>query len=866
MLETYLKHFKSSLVGLKKGDQQNSVQGEEEEGQNGSSSHRFAQIIVFLNGFLFSFLAYVILNMAVENVNRNDMQYAAENVREILIQNSLSVEQMMRASSTVIELLPNEDIAVLRKHIHTNITVDKDLEVFYKIVKNVKPNGAIDFQWLDLLEKNKSKLPIEQLIERLAASRVFNYFQHDKRSIIPDKPVFVLTNLTGFDDDGQNYGPINANGLFVLVAPVRKRGSYEEFIVAVLRMTSIAQPERLWKIQGLQEIEIVDADEDVAVFNWLDDEIFSSSDNLSDLFNIKLANKMLQVRTQIGPTTLGLFLQKMPWLLMVFGLVLTLMASLYIRTQKSKKQQFSVMHRKLAEKNQRLSQEASERERLGNILKKADREYRAIVDAVSDIVFELDEDGNLLFVNATWSKVTGIDESEVIGKNLFGMLAQQDQEIQAQEFALFIQGKKPAYHVKTRLQTADKSFRAIELGMSMLHRNEDKKMCVAGTIRDIEAQRRAEKALNETERKYRTIVDNAAGGIYQTTAEGQFLSANPAMANLLGYETVEALLEDVEYSDKFYASNKERMRLIRELESVGFSRNFETQILTRDGERRWVNINARAVKDDDGNILYFEGSMEDITSRKTTEIELREAKVQSDIANRAKSEFLANMSHELRTPLNSIIGFSEIISSEVLGKLENRQYWEYANDIHQSGQNLLKIINEILDVSRIDAGERQLNESQVDLDKVIGSCVEFLQTRSEEGQLTINNLTVGEVPQVIGEELALKQVITNLLSNAVKYTPAGGVITISHEIDNGGQLRLSVTDTGVGLTEEEIQKALSPFGQVDSSLSRSGSGAGLGLTLADALTRLHGGKLELLSQKGVGTTTTIVLPADRIVS
>ncbi|MCF8496584.1 MAG: HAMP domain-containing histidine kinase, partial [Alphaproteobacteria bacterium] len=269
-------------------------------------------------------------------------------------------------------------------------------------------------------------------------------------------------------------------------------------------------------------------------------------------------------------------------------------------------------------------------------------------------------------------------------------------------------------------------------------------------------------------------------------------------------------------------------------------------------------------KEFDGeNTLYYEGSLEEITQRKETDLALREAKMHSDLANRAKSEFLANMSHELRTPLNAIIGFSEIIKNEAFGPVQPASYLEYAKDIHQSGERLLAVITEILDISKIDAGERQLNDGIVDLASVIESCLILLGPKIESSRMLVSS-DLDSTPHVIGEELAIKQILMNLLSNAIKFTPAGGHVSISSSREPDGSLRVSVTDTGVGLDEGEIKKALSPFGQVHNELSRKNSGTGLGLTLADALARLHGGRLELFSQKGIGTTATFVLPPGRV--
>lgn len=554
-----------------------------------------------------------------------------------------------------------------------------------------------------------------------------------------------------------------------------------------------------------------------------------------------------------------------PKIIFVSGIVLTLAATLYVRGNQKNIFRLESMNQALAAKTRELNAEISERERLSNFLRRTEREYQSVINAVNDVIFETDSTGNISFLNKTWEIITGHLCEETLGKNIIDMIFPQDQKEHRHFLEQFIKGQKLPYSSVTRIKTSDGRYRAIEISFLSLRQDDNRNSFAVGIITDIEDRKRAEQALIETEKKYKTIVENAAGGIYQVTPEGQFLSANMALARILDYETPDNLLHAIQNAnEELYKDKVERSRFIRLLQSEGRVKNFETQVITKSGRLIWINENARTVQDDEGNILYYEGSIEDITKRKEAEKNLRDAKIKSDLANRAKSEFLTNMSHELRTPLNAIIGFSEILETEALGPLANRQYWEYARDIHEGGQKLLKIINEILDVSHIETGERQLNESIVDTAKVTSSCVDFLWQKAESAHLTIINKIDKSCPKIIGEELAIKQTILNILSNAIKFTPDGGHITISYEIDDEEQLRLSITDTGIGLNEDEIQKALSPFGQIETSFNRSASGAGLGLTLVDSLMKLHGGKLEIFSQKGVGTTVTLVFPARRI--
>lgn len=243
--------------------------------------------------------------------------------------------------------------------------------------------------------------------------------------------------------------------------------------------------------------------------------------------------------------------------------------------------------------------------------------------------------------------------------------------------------------------------------------------------------------------------------------------------------------------------------------------------------------------------------------------ELTIARDEAQQANRVKSQFLAVMSHELRTPLNAIIGFSEIMQSEIYGPLGDSRYKQYLKDIQSSGDHLLSIINDILDLSKIETGRWELQEEEIDLARLLTSVRTFVQARVTTSGLSFDCDKAANLPTLRGDRRAMMQILLNLLSNAIKFTPKGGRITLRAELGSDNGLRFTVSDTGIGIAAKDIARALSAFGQIDDSWSRRYEGAGLGLPISRALVRLHGGTLDLTSQPGVGTNVTVRMPPER---
>ena len=263
-----------------------------------------------------------------------------------------------------------------------------------------------------------------------------------------------------------------------------------------------------------------------------------------------------------------------------------------------------------------------------------------------------------------------------------------------------------------------------------------------------------------------------------------------------------------------------------------------------------------------GNDTLYTVMLHDISERKNADRQIKLAMEEALYASRAKSEFLANMSHELRTPLNAILGFSEALQIGIKGPLSEEQS-EYIDAVSQSGEHLLSLINDILDLSKLEAGKADVEEEDLDLDQLIDQALLLVSDRAREGKINIGLTSEHDSVHLRGDKRMILQILLNLLSNAVKFTLPEGSVSVNVTATHGSDIELSIKDTGIGMKESDIPHALSTFGQLDGDLDRRHEGTGLGLPLVKSLAELHGGKLELNSEPDVGTEATIIFPHSR---
>jgi two-component system, cell cycle sensor histidine kinase PleC len=377
-------------------------------------------------------------------------------------------------------------------------------------------------------------------------------------------------------------------------------------------------------------------------------------------------------------------------------------------------------------------------------------------------------------------------------------------------------------------------------------------------------ERRHRDALRQSHERLLRVIDAVPVMIGATDRGGRFVFANDRWLQAVGAGERSVIgLTPIEVRPSDWARRlmDQDRRLIAGEAAPG---SFEESFLGAGGESCILLTTKSVLGGEDGLPSMVVTVSIDITERKNAELALRAAKEIAELANRSKTEFLANMSHELRTPLNAIIGFSQVMAGEMLGPMGTAKYIGYARDIAGSAEHLLKIINDILDVSKVEAGKLGLDEEVLDPAKAVRDILRLVEERVRRADLVMELDLEPALPQLRADARKIKQVLLNLATNAIKFSHPGGTVTLGARA-RGGEVSLFVQDRGIGMDEAELKTAVTRFGQVASPWSRSQAGTGLGLPLAIGLAELHDAELKIRSRKGNGTTATVTFPMKRTV-
>ncbi|HEY0833497.1 MAG TPA: PAS domain S-box protein [Azospirillum sp.] len=496
-------------------------------------------------------------------------------------------------------------------------------------------------------------------------------------------------------------------------------------------------------------------------------------------------------------------------------------------------------------------------------LRRSERRYRGIIAATSEGYWQLDADFATVEVNDALARMLGCRGADMIGRPLADFLAP------GQEDAVCAALARPDEQQRTFDLTlvgsgGDAVHTRVHLGA--LDEEEGRPGGWFALVSDHTALKRREAELQMSEARFRAIVESAVEAILTTDTRGTIIAANPAAERVFGFTQTEltgrhihALMPPDEA--KRHADYMRRYLGTGEKTVIGRGREVTAQ--RKDGTifPAWLSL----AEIDLPGFHVFVGMIGDITPMKQAERALVEAKEAAELANRAKTAFLSNMSHELRTPLNGILGFAEVIHQQMLGSLENPMYLNYVAEIKRSGELLLANINDLLEMATIEAGRVDLDVTLVDFRDIVVSCLRLVAKRAERAKLRVE-ADAEELPPLMADPHALKQVLLHLLSNAIKFTPEGGRIGVSARVDTAGALVVEVFDTGVGIPADRLETVFQPFVQGDASLHRRFDGIGLGLSIAKSLVEQHGGRLEIRSTEGAGTAVMLRLPPERFVS
>ncbi|HEY9163954.1 MAG TPA: PAS domain S-box protein [Magnetovibrio sp.] len=462
-------------------------------------------------------------------------------------------------------------------------------------------------------------------------------------------------------------------------------------------------------------------------------------------------------------------------------------------------------------------------------------------------------DGRFLDVNARWSSAMGYDYTEVIGRTALELGVWPSMQAHKRMVEAF-SADGILTNFEGQLKNRDGELRDYLMSGALVSIDGSEHLLLL--CNDITERKAMERALKRSELEIRTILDSIVETFYRADAAGHMTMASASIETLLGYAPEEVLGKPVA---DLYCDPADRYAFLRALDQNGGQvRDYEVRLRRKDGGIIWAASNARYLYDRDENVIGLEGTTRDISAQKAAELEMFKAKEEAENANLAKTNFLSGMSHELRTPLNAVIGFSQMMELQKGATLTDQQR-EYIGIIRSSGEHLLSLINEVLDLAKVEAGRMAMRAAPTETTGLVTECVALVKPLATQRCITIEWHAPDGVPHVLVDRTKFKQILINLLSNAVKYNVDNGTVRVTLRRNEDSTLAISVTDTGKGMSPADCDALFEPFQRL--SAEHSGiEGTGLGLVLAKRMVEAMGGSIHVESASGLGSTFTLTVP------